>query len=229
MEVLLWLWFYDSNFFFNIKTTLQFYKNAWVLPIITHIIVCFVCMYYLYISDDNDCNEAFRLWQTLKFFISFLLMALLIYFIISINSYEKEEKNKFNNIKKVIYMGNTVKTKADIWIKRKTLLSPFGFLIFFFGVIYLFGSIFMMTIYKFDKHNICDQKLKNLLFWHSLFVILTNSPVIISLLIMLFTKFIPKIVRSVFPKCCTGPKLLCDSCQVKSPQEIKSYIKDYNS
>lgn len=229
MEVFLWLWFYDSNFFFNIKTTLQFYKNAWVLPIITHIIVCFVCMYYLFISDDNDCNEAFRLWQTLKFFISFLLMALLVYFIISINSCEKEEKSRFKNTKRVIHLGNTVKTKADIWIKRKTLLSPFGFLIFFFGVIYFFGSIFMMSIYTFDKHNICDQKLKNLLFWHSLFVLITNSPVILSLLIMFFTKVVPMLINKLHPSVSNIEKLQQDELRFKSLQEIKSYIKDYNS
>lgn len=227
MELFFWLWFYDSQFFFNIKTSLQFYKNSWIIPIVAHIFVCFVCMYYLFISEKNECNEAFRIWQTLKFFISFIFMALLIYFVIYINSYEEEEKKKYKNVKRVIKGGKTVNDRAGEWIRRKTLVSSFGVLILFLGVLYFFGSLFMMCIYEFDLHDVCDQKLRNLLFWQSLFVILTNSPAIIMLLIMLFTKCIPMILSAINPSLPSKMRQTGNCCK-KSPADMNKYIKDYS-
>ena len=53
MELLLWLWYFDNNFFFKIKSTLFIYKFSWILPIIINIILTLICLYYLHLSDTE--------------------------------------------------------------------------------------------------------------------------------------------------------------------------------
>ena len=115
-------------------------------------------------------------------------MALLFYFKYIISAYESEVKTHLQKISKI---QDNIKKSIDncgLIIKRKTLTSPFGMLILFFGGIYLFGSLFIVVIYTYDNKNVCDDKLKNILKYHSIFVLITNAPIIASLVVLLFTK-----------------------------------------
>ena len=227
MEVLLWLWLYNSTFLFNIKSTLQFFKNIWILPIVTHIFVCFVTLYYLHLSAKYKCDESFRIWQTLKFFLSFLFMALLFVFKYVISSFESEMKTHLQKISKI---QDNIKRSIDncgTIIKRKTLTSPFGMLILFFGGIYFFGSFFIVVIYTYDNKNICDDKLKNILKYHSMFVLITNAPLIVSCVVLLFTKGCIGVISLCSETAGNKIRNACCGCWNKPRKDYKKLIKDY--
>lgn len=227
MELLLWLWFYDPIFLFNLKTSLQFYKNAWILPMIIHSFLLFAGLYYLNLHESYSCNESYKLWLTVKFFISFLFLGLLVLFRFHISSFEEEEKNYFSNSIQVQPDSKAARKKSDEWIKRKTLLSPYSLIILFMSVMLIFFSFFTIGLYSYDINSRCDDKLKKVLLYHPIFILVTNSPVVIGAIIMAVGKGMPLIMNS-FKKTDINKKfrngLDYDKVSNKNMNEL---IKDY--
>jgi len=190
MELLLWLWYFDNNFFFKIKSTLFIYKYSWILPIIINLILTFVCLYYLHLSDTDNyhCNNSFELWQTFKAYFNCLFSIILIYFIYLINKYENKEKKYFENSNKIQPKTKTIINRAYYYIKRKTLISPIGWIILYLSVINFFGAFFLICFYHYNDNVYCDKLLKNILLYYSLFILLTNCPVVISFIVMVLYK-----------------------------------------
>lgn len=221
MELLLWLWFYDPKFFFSVKTSIQFYKNSIILPTLIHIFICFISLYYLYLTEFYHCDEAFFLWQTFKIFFSFIFLLVLFFFRQEIINYEKKEKAYYSKAKKIYPQSSSVIEKADYWIKRHTLVSNMGIMFLFLSVISISSSMLILAIYSFNPTYICDMKLKNILYFHAIFILVTNSPLAFSCFCMFFTKAIPAILTF------TCPTLLMKIRDAGCSNEIK--IKPYNT
>lgn len=223
MELLFWLWYYDSKFFFDIKSSIQFYKNSIILPALIHLFICFTGLYYLYLTEFYHCDEAFFIWQTYKIFFSFIFITVLFFFRLEIISYEKKEKSYYDKANQIYPQSLSVLDKADYWIKRNTLLSNMGIMVLFLSVISVSSSIFILCIYSFDRANVCDMKLKSILYYHSIFILASNSPLAVSCFTMLFTKLLP--VISAF----TCPTLLMKirNAFYKDEIVIKPYSNKY--
>jgi hypothetical protein len=113
MDLLLWLWFYDKNFFFGIESTIQFYKNSWILPFIYHLVMIFICFYYLYLEskDYYNCDISFHMWHFLSIIIHFIFSIILFIFRFYISQIQESELNYFDNSKKVLPKVRTLEKK----------------------------------------------------------------------------------------------------------------------
>lgn len=202
MELLLWLWFYNKYFFFGIESTIQFYKNSWILPFIYHIVMIFICFYYIYLEEKNyyNCDISYHMWHFFSIFIHLIFSLILISFRFQISKIQEKESKYFSNSKKILPEIRTLEKKIYYWIKQKTLQSYLGLLILFFSIIYFFGSITIILIYDFELDDRCDKKLKNILFWYSILYLITNSPFIFCGFIMLISKVFPCFFYIFFSK-----------------------------
>ena len=226
MELLLWLWYFDNNFFFKIKSTLFIYKFSWILPIIINLILTLICLYYLHLSDTEKyhCNNSFELWQTFKAYFNCLFSIILIYFIYIIKKYEEKEKKYFENSNKIQPKTKTIINKSYYWIKRKTLISPIGIIILYLSVINVFSSFFLVFIYHFNDNVYCDKLLKNILIYYSIFIIITNCPAILSFLIMFLFKGI-FYIKNYFSPNRNVSTVHTDDCRGKN---LNDYVQNYS-
>ena len=225
MELLLWLWYYDKYFFFGIESTIQFYKNSWILPFIYHLVMIFICFYYLYLENKDyyNCDISFHMWHILSIIIHFIFSIILFIFRFYISQIQESELNYFDNSKKVLPKVRTLEKKIYYWIKQKTLQSPLGFIILFFAVIIFFGSIILIITYDFDMDSRCDKKLKNIIFWYSVLILITNSPAILCGIIMFFTKIIPALINIFCPKSPNYQNIIYNN----GNDNMNSYLRKY--
>lgn len=190
MELLLWLWFYDTRWLFNFKISIICYKNAWLIPLFLHSFLMVVCLYYLQISATFSCDKSLRLWLYTRTFFSFLLALTIVFFMIKISQvYEKEQKAFELPVKIMPALENNMK-QYDFWIRRKSLLSTPGILLLFLGLVSLFWSCLIISFYHFqDYYFKCEMRIQKLLNVHSFFIIVGNLPLAIVFIVMILVKF----------------------------------------
>ena len=189
MELLLWLWFYDTRWLFNFKMSLTCYKNIWLIPLLLHSLVITICIYYLQLSSTFSCDKSIRMWLYTRTFFSALISATIVFFMIKINKvFEKEKKSFETPIKIMPYLENNM-SQYDFWIKRKSLLSTSGILLLFLGLVSLFWSCMIISFYYYQDYYLsCEVKIQKLLNIHSIFIIVGNAPLALILAIMLIVK-----------------------------------------
>lgn len=225
MEIFLWLWFFESQFFFNIKSTLQFFKNAWLLPIVLHLFLIITCFYYLFLGyTQYYCDISYLLWILFKLIFSLVFLGFLIGFHFYINNFEEKEKENFHNSSKFFKHANAVNKICDNWIKKKGLISPLGQIIFFLGILNFLFSIFIIFYKSYNDNEECEEKLKHMLFWHGIFIICTNSLVLVCCIILIFFKLIPML----FNYLCPGFNTSLRGKLGKRKIDYSKYIDDYN-
>ena len=201
MELLLWLWFYDSRWLFNFKTSITFYKNAWLMPLFLHTFLMVVCLYYLQVSATFTCDKSLRLWLYTRTFFSLLISTTIIFFMAKISQvYEKEQKSFEIPVKIMPKLENNMK-QYDFWIRRKSLLSTSGILLLFLGLVSLFWSCLIVSIYHFqDYYFKCELKIQKMLNVHSFFIIAGNLPLVIIFLVSIIIKISAFICAFLCPK-----------------------------
>ena len=189
MELLLWLWFYDTRWFFNFKISIVCYKNAWLIPLFLHSFLMIVCLYYLQISETFSCDKSLRLWLYTRTFFSFLLSITIVFFMMKIVNVNKKEINAFETPLKIMpNLENNMK-QYEFWIRRKSLLSTPGILLLFLGLVSMFWSYLIISFYHFQNYYFtCEVKIQRLLNTHSFFILIGNLPLVIILITMLVLK-----------------------------------------
>ena len=189
MELLLWLWFYDTRWFFNIKVNVMCYKNVWIIPLFLHIFLMVVCLYYLNISETFTCDKSLRLWLYSRTFFSFLISINIVTFMIKVSNVHKKETSYFDNAKKIYPALKNNMKQYDYWIRRKSLFSTPGILLIILGIVSLFWSYLIISFYHFQNYYFnCDVKIQKILTVHSFFILIGNIPLTIIILILLFIK-----------------------------------------
>ncbi len=201
MELLLWFWFYDPRWFFNFRVSIICYKNAWLIPLFLNTFLMFVCLYYLQISETFSCDRSLRLWLYSRTFFSFLLSINIIFFKFKITHVYNKEISYFENAKKVYPMLKHSMKQYDYWIRRKSLISTCGILLLFLGLISLFWSYMIISLYHFQNYySQCDIKIQKLLNIHSFFILIGNIPLLMIILILLVIKGVSLISAFLCPK-----------------------------
>jgi len=214
MELLLWLWFYDYRWFFNLKVSVLCYKNAWFIPLFLHISMMSLCLYYLQISETFSCDRSLKLWLYARTFFSFLISCTIISFKFKIAQIYKKEIDYFENAKRVYPNLSQSMKHYDYWIRRKSLISTPGILLLLLGFISLFWSYLIISFYHFQNYySSCDMKIQKVLNLHSLAILIGNVPLVLIIVILLFTKLLSLITAFLCPgflisisKCCSSEK-----------------------
>jgi len=210
MELLLWLWFYDTRWFFNLKISVICYKNSWLIPLFLHIFLMVVCLYYINISATFSCDKSLRLWLYSRTFFSFLISVTIICFMFKISKVYKDENSYFDNAKKIYPALKNNMKQYDFWIRRKSLISTPGILLLILGLISLFWSYLIISFYHFQNYYAdCDIKVQKLLSVHSFFIILGNVPLTLIILILIFIKIGSFICAYVCPGCLISVSKMC--------------------
>lgn len=189
MELLLWLWFYDTRWLFNFKISITCYKNAWLIPLFLHSGLMAVCLYYLQISATFTCDKSLRLWLYTRTFFSFLIGTTIIFFMVKISNIDEKERKAFETPVNIMPQLQNNMRQYDFWIRRKSLLSTPGILLLFLGLVSLFWSCLIISFYHFqDYYFKCESKIQKLLNVHSLIIIIGNSPLAFVFVVMIFVK-----------------------------------------
>lgn len=200
MELLLWLWFYDTRWFFNFKISIVCYKNAWLIPLFLHSFLMIVCLYYLQISETFLCDKSLKLWLYTRTFFSFLLSITIIFFMLKIVNVNKKEINSFEIPMKIIPILENNMKQYEFWIRRKSLLSTPGILLLFLGLISMFWSYLIISLYHFQNYYFsCEIKIQKLLNTHSFFILLGNLPLFIIFVTMILFKLTSFIAAFICP------------------------------
>jgi hypothetical protein len=158
MELLLWLYFYDKRWFFNIQMPFKIYKYIWFIPLFCHFFLISLGIYYMEISNGDHSGLKTGLWnQTL---LSFTLSLNIIFFIFKMNQcYEKE--NKFvKTVRGALKYPSTFKEihNHDYWIRRKTVFSSAGVILLFQGLFSIFFKSYSQEQILAESTNIRIQQ-----------------------------------------------------------------------
>ena len=189
MELLLWLWFYDNRWFFNININLFYYKTIWLIPVFLHVSLMTICTYFLLISETFYCDKSLSLWLYSRIFFSFLISTTIICFMMQITNYYLKEQHYLDH-SKLIYpkMKKNIKS-YDFFIRRRSLMCFTGVLLLFLGVISLFWSYMIISFYHFQNYyQNCDIKIQKFLNFHSIAILIGNVPLFIICLLLVFMK-----------------------------------------
>jgi hypothetical protein len=217
MELLLWLYLYDPRWFLDSKLIHKIFKYLWVIPLISHITFIAYSAYILIISrvtnkrhpiiiNDifNECGYFLNsaIYGRISFSLLIALMIVLFEFKIH-KIYQKE--NKFFKDAESIFPMVKINVEKN-WMRRKALMSCSGILLLFFSIIsFIWSSLMINFNYLENKFQGCDYNLVLNINLISIFIFLSNIPVIILIFFTVFLKInsffcaymCPKILKSV--------------------------------
>ncbi len=211
MELLLWMWFYDPRWFFNIKLSIRCYKYTWLIPLMAHMILVSYCIYLIvYSSALNDigqgCDETVIPSALFRIFFSFLISLTIIIFIFKISFVFNRELKFFENAENIYPTLKTHMEPYNFWIRRKSLISMPGILLLFLSIISMFWSYLLIEIYIFgDKEKKITQcNLISFLNVNNLFIFIGNIPLIVLFLLMIILKIISLFSAFLCPNLLVG-------------------------
>lgn len=219
MELLLWLWLYDVRWFFNLRISVSYYKNAWLIPLLLNACLVIICIYHFQLNDISFCDKSIKLWLYTRAFFSLLISLTSIFFIVKISEICKKEQNAFENPIKIMPILENSMKHYEFWIKRKSLLSTPGILLLFLGFVSLFWSCLITWFNTAEHLYTCDSQVISLLMTHSIFIIACNSPIALVFVFMILIKL------SCFVSAYLCPNLLISTS--KSSKKFQSDIIRY--
>jgi len=193
MELLLWMWFYDPRWFFNIKLSIKCYKYTWLVPLMAHLGLVVYCIYLRFYSSASNliaesCSETIIPWILTRIFFSFLISITIIIFMFKISLVHQRELQYFKNAEKVYPTLRNNMEPYNFWIRRKSLISTPGILLLFLGMISQFWSYIMIKMYYIDDKFSSNCDLVSFLNIYNIFIFLGNIPLIILFFLMVFLK-----------------------------------------
>lgn len=182
MELLLWMWFYDPRWFFNIKISIKCHKYIWLLPLFSHIFLVIYCLRFILVSHNNlkdECGEQkIVMWAISRIFFSVFISITIIVFMFKISFVFNREKKYFENAENIYPTLKDHIEPYNFWIRRKSLISTPGILLLFLGLISLFWSYLILKMYITDQTSSkCD--LITFLILNNIFIFIGNIPLIL--------------------------------------------------
>jgi hypothetical protein len=188
MELLLWMWFYDTRWFFNFKISVKCLKYAWYVPLVINLGLALLCL-LIYTPKEDTCAPSLFLWLYSRAAFSFIISLNIIIFLFKISSVYKKERYYFNNARKIYPALNEYMNHYDFWIRRRSLISTPGVMLFIMGFISLFWSYLMMKLYFYeDKFEGCNNRLIALLNFNSILIFIGNVPLLIVIITLVLVK-----------------------------------------
>jgi hypothetical protein len=189
MELLLWMWLYDQRFFFNYKLSIRFFKLAWLFPLIMHLTLATACVYFVQVKDVPNCESTLKLWLYSRILFSYLISLIIVVFMCKISAVRNKERHFFDNATQIYPLVNDTLNRYDYWIRRRSIISLPGIMLFFLGLISLFWSYVIIKLYYFDNQfRHCNQNVLTLLNINSIIIFTCNIPIGIVLLSLIFIK-----------------------------------------
>lgn len=194
MELLLWLYFYDSKWFLDYKFMQKIFKYLWFIPLLSHIIFMSYCSYLLIltkvtherhpnpiIKNDifNECGNFLNSAIYGRISFSLLIVIMIIIFEFKIHSINQKENKFFSDAESIFPM---VKNNIEKnWLRRKALMSCSGIMLLIFSIIsFIWSSLMISFNYLESKFQGCDYNLVLNMNINSIFIFLSNFPVIIA-------------------------------------------------
>lgn len=201
MELLLWMWFYDSRWFFNFKIRIKYYIYIWFLPLIIHLLITVSCLYFLSAIETPECEPTLKHWLFQRTFFSLIISIIIIIFIIKVKNEYIKENSYFSNAKKIYPTLEANLYHYDYWIRRKSLISTSGIILLLLSIISLYWSYIMISLYLIqNKFQGCSHDVLILLNCNSFFVFTGNMPLLLAMIFMSLIKLTSFISAYVCPR-----------------------------
>jgi hypothetical protein len=182
MELILWLLFYDSNWFTAKNISWNIFKLMWLIPLTLHIYLSGSGITLFYHTDYLKNNASLQLWLFSRTFFSLLLTINILLFLYVCNRIYKKETSHLKLAEDIF--PEIKSTRNDFLIIRKCIISIAGFGILFLGMCSLILSYLIVKLYYLEnKFQTYSLEYRNYLSVHLYVTVLGNIPFIISVII----------------------------------------------
>lgn len=200
MELLLWMWFYDHRWFFDVKISLNVFKQTWLIPFIYNLFLSTICFIECFRNKMGKCEPSMKIWLFSRAFFSFMISLNIIFFIKKITESHYKEIKGFENTIKVYPKLKETLNKYDFWIRRKSLISTSGILLLILCLISCFWSYMMINYYFIqDKFQGCNENILNLVYLNNMIALIGNLPLFIMFVFVVVIKITFIIIAFVSP------------------------------
>lgn len=201
MELLLWMWFYDTRWFFNFKVSVNFYRYIWFIPMIINIFLSIFSGYsFFYFNEQENCDLSLRSWLFNRAILSCLVALNILIFMIKIAKVNTKENSYFENAKKIYPAIESSITEFDFWIRRKSLISTPGLILLFLGMLNLFWSYLIINLYLIqNQFSGCNDRLLMVLNVNSIFIFIGSIPLLGLIVFLLLIKLFSFICAFICP------------------------------
>lgn len=208
MELLLWLYLYDSRWLFNIKLTTKIHKYLWAVPIFIHFMLLSAGVYYLNFLDDYPCTKTLKMWIYHKTFFSILMIINIIIFLMKIQTLQQKERQQIEESTKNFNYHpqnhlNTIsfeQTYLSFWVRRNALVSTSGVLLLIQGFTSIYYSHLIKNLITSQYFRSCDYKIQKTLIFHSHSIFYGNLLIIFITAVMICVKIFHFAMGMYFPR-----------------------------
>jgi hypothetical protein len=201
MELLLWMWFYDTRWFFNFKISVNIYRYIWFIPMIINIFLSIFSGYsFFYFNEQENCDMSLKSWLFNRAILSSLVSFNILIFMSKIAKVNGKENSYFENAKKIYPAIEGSITDFDFWIRRKSLISTSGLILLFLGILNLFWSYLIINLYLIqNQFSGCNDRLLMVLNVNSIFIFIGNIPLLGLIIFLLSIKLFSFICAFLCP------------------------------
>jgi hypothetical protein len=223
MELLLWLYLFDSRWFFKLNIPLDIYKLLWLIPLTMHLIEFIISLYDLGISSNHHCLDSIKTWLYNRCIFSLLISLNIFFFVKKISHEYEKENNHIQQGKKAYPILKTRINEHDFWIRRNSLLSRTGMFLLFQGFVSFVWSFLIIKQFSKENHQFgpCDVNIQHIISAHSYFILYANFLLFCVFASMVTIKIIFNILGHYFPHAFVKISKLC----YRKKSNIRKYHK----
>ena len=189
MELILWLWFYDSRWFFDCNISISCYKKLLLFPLFINLCLLGVCIYFVTLKEIFTCDKSLIIWIYSRILFTLLLSGMILLFFKKISESNFQENIFLQKAKKIFPRIKDNNTSYENLIKRKAINSFIGIVLLLFSILSLVCSFTIIAFHHLENYYIgCNLKINSFLNFHSFLVLLGNLPFFIICFIFSFMK-----------------------------------------
>lgn len=217
MELLFWLWFYDSRWFLNINPGMHKSKLILLLPLIYHIYIVIVSL--IYFNNSALCSDLLQQLIKIKFVLSLSMIICVIKFIQLIGYSIKEEEDSLKFRAKALYSLIKDQSEAlnDRNIRTRCLESFQGVLLLILSIFEVIISIVITKGIRFKQSDwsFCPKDIA-LVNRSSIFAITFFAPIVLIPLVGFWIKLASLISVYICPQYAKQINMLLDNRKRKT-------------
>lgn len=227
MEILLWMCFYDSRWFFGINIPLKVLKYLWFIPLFVNLFLVCLGVYHLVLNSISECSTLLTALLYFGICSSLLIGINLIIIIFKIKAALIKDLTEHSEIQK--FFPNMIRSEEyDHLIRREVMLARSGLILLLQGLINFIYSCVIPVVNKTNYTAYCDVLFKYDLSLFFIFLFYVNLYVFMLFILMMGTKIISHLMANICPRKYIRMSKMCYRKKSNYKQHIKVNIENSN-
>jgi len=189
MELLFWLWLYDSRWFFQIKQKQEIIKNIWLLPMFINLVFLLLIV-LLSVFNSQICSHVLYQYLWTRELLSVALATASFGLILKAQSIQNREHIKFERIATFGKGNNLSVLISTYWLRTAMLKSVFGFSMLVLALMNIIWSWEMFKDYYFNSEIFedCSGIVLQALRLNADMVVIFTFPLVVGVTLSIFVK-----------------------------------------